>query len=123
MNFSSQIFFNDINHGYRATILKKNSLWLLSFFMAMATYSYYEKVRKTMCTAIVSYLLKRKLFGPPKIFSWVLPLLKIRHCSKLSSYAISSKVNELNLKNWQKKLILGPILAGVARIWAHKVFL
>ena len=23
MNFPSQIFFNDINHGYRATILKK----------------------------------------------------------------------------------------------------
>ena len=30
MNFRSQIFFNDINHGYRAAILKKNSLWLLS---------------------------------------------------------------------------------------------
>ena len=26
--------------------------------MAVATYSYYKKVRRTMCTAIVSYLLK-----------------------------------------------------------------
>ena len=28
----SRIFFNDINHGYRASILKKNSLWLLPFY-------------------------------------------------------------------------------------------
>ena len=33
MNFRSQIFFNDINHGYRAAILNKNSLWLLPFYM------------------------------------------------------------------------------------------
>ena len=33
MNFPSQIFFNYINHGYRAAILKKNSLWLLPFYM------------------------------------------------------------------------------------------
>ena len=33
MNFPSQIFFNDINHGYRAAILKKNYLWLLPFYM------------------------------------------------------------------------------------------
>ena len=31
MNFPSQTFFNDINHGYRAAILKKSSLWLLLF--------------------------------------------------------------------------------------------
>ena len=33
MNFPSQIFFNDINHGYRAAILKKNYLWLLPFYV------------------------------------------------------------------------------------------
>ena len=32
MNFPSKIFSNDINHGYRAAILKKNSLWLLPFY-------------------------------------------------------------------------------------------
>ena len=37
MNFSSQIFFIDMNHGYRAAILKKSSLWLLPFYMAVAT--------------------------------------------------------------------------------------
>ena len=58
MNFLSQAFFNDINRGYRAATLKKSSLWLLPFYMAVATYFYYEKVRRTMLTAIVSYLLK-----------------------------------------------------------------
>ena len=57
MNFPSQIFFNDINHGYRATILKKKSLWLLPIYMAVAAYCYYEKVSRTMRTAIVPYLL------------------------------------------------------------------
>ena len=50
--------FNDINHGYKAVILKKNSLWLLPFYMVVATYFYYEKLRRTMRTAIVSNLLK-----------------------------------------------------------------
>ena len=30
-------------------------------------------------------------FWPPKFFSWVLPLLDVRHCHKLSSYPISRK--------------------------------
>ena len=58
MNFPSQIFFNDINHGYKAAILKKNSLWLLPFYMVVTTYFYYEKVRRTTRTAFVSKLRK-----------------------------------------------------------------
>ena len=58
MNFPSQIVFNDINHGYRAVMLKKSSLWLLLSYMAVASYCYYEKVPRTMRTAIVSDLLK-----------------------------------------------------------------
>ena len=60
MNFPSHIFFNDINHGYRAAILKKKFLWLLLFYMVVVTYFCYEKVRRTMHTAIVSNLLKLK---------------------------------------------------------------
>ena len=60
MDFPSQIFFNDINHAYGAAILKKNVLWLLLFYMIVATYFYYEKVRGTICTAILSNLLNRK---------------------------------------------------------------
>ena len=33
-------------------------------------------------------------FGPKKFFSWVLPLLDIIHCCKLSLYAISRKTNK-----------------------------
>ena len=55
MNFPSQIFFNDINHGYRAAMLKKSSFWRLP--LAATTYCYYEQVRRTMRTVIVSYLL------------------------------------------------------------------
>ena len=58
MNFPSQIFFNDISHGYRAASLKKNSLWLLLLYVAVASYCYHEKIRRTMRTTIVSYLLK-----------------------------------------------------------------
>ena len=50
--------FNDVNHGYRAALLKKNALWLVPFYMAVASYCYYQKVRRTMRNAIVSYLLK-----------------------------------------------------------------
>ena len=63
MNFPSHTFFNDINHGYRAAILKKSSLWLFPFYMAVATYCYYKKVRRTISTATVSYLLKEYMLG------------------------------------------------------------
>ena len=53
MNFPSQIFFNYNNHGYRAAILKKRSLWLIPFYMAVATYCHYKKVHRMMRTAIV----------------------------------------------------------------------
>ena len=58
MTFPSKIFFNNMNHDYRAAILKENSLWLLPFHMVVANYFCYKKVRRTMHTAIVSYLLK-----------------------------------------------------------------
>ena len=51
MNFPSQIYFNDINHGYRVAILTKNSIPLL------ATYFNYEKVGRMMRFVIVSNLL------------------------------------------------------------------
>ena len=58
MSFPSQIFLNDVKHGYREAISKKTSLWLVPFYMAVATYFYYEKMLRTMRTTIVSCLLK-----------------------------------------------------------------
>ena len=42
-------------------------------------------------------------FGTQNFFSWVLPLLDVRNCCKLSLHAISRKTNEPNLRKWQKK--------------------
>ena len=63
--FSFTDISNDISHDYKAALLKKNSLRLLSFYMDVSFYCYYvsfycyyEKVRRTMRTAVVSYLLK-----------------------------------------------------------------
>ena len=59
MNFSSQIFFNVINHGYRQNSYIKEKLFVAaSILCGVATYFYYEKVRRTIRTAIVSNLLK-----------------------------------------------------------------
>ena len=46
----------------------KKVLWLLTFYMVVATYFYYEKVRRTMRTAIVSNLFKQTVHEPH--FHW-----------------------------------------------------
>ena len=58
-----------------------------------------------------------------KFFLRVLPLLDVKHCCKLSMYAISRKTNKSNLKIWQQTLALGLILAPLAQIWAPKFYL
>ena len=47
--------------------------------------------------------------------------LVVKHCSKLSSYAIQRKTNEPNLRKWQKNLIFDPIFASLAQIWVPKI--
>ena len=37
-------------------------------------------------------------------------LLNVRRCPKMQSCAISRKTNDVNLRKWQKKLLLDPIL-------------
>ena len=67
MNFPSQIFFNNI--GYKAALLKKNSLWLLSIYMDVASYCYYEKGRRTnACSLSISILFQLQ--------SWI--ILRVR---------------------------------------------
>ena len=48
MNSSSHAFFNEIKNGYRAALLKKNPLWLLPFYIAVASYCYYERYVERM---------------------------------------------------------------------------
>ena len=56
-----EFFFTDIfidtNHGYKAALLKKNTFWLLPFYVAVA-YCCCEKVRRTMRIAVASCFLK-----------------------------------------------------------------
>ena len=59
MNFPSQIFFNDINHGYRAAILKKNSLWLLPFYMVWLLISIMKKCSERCALQLYQTSLKR----------------------------------------------------------------
>ena len=56
MNFPSQIFFND-DIGYKAVLLKKNSQWLLSIYMGVASYCYYEKGRRTNARSLSIFIL------------------------------------------------------------------
>ena len=70
-------------------------------------------------------MVKTLISGPvsdsKNFLSSVLPLL-FKYCSKLSSYTISKKTNEPNLRKRQKKLISSPILALLAHILAHNSF-
>ena len=61
-------------------------------------------------------------FGPPKLFLWVLPLVDVIHCCKLSLYSISRKTYEPNLIRKQKKLVSGLIFAPLAQIWSTNFF-
>ena len=58
----------------------------------------------------------------PKKFFHGFYLLDVRHCCKLSLYAISRKTNEPNLRKWQKKQVPGLTLAPLAQIWTQKSF-
>ena len=82
MNFPSQIFFNDINLGYRAAVLKKKILWLLPFYMVVATYFNYAKVRRTMHTAIASNLFDNVLVLFTVTIRFALPLKQSRSMSE-----------------------------------------
>ena len=57
----------------------------------------------------------------PKIFEWVLPLLDVRHCRKLSLYAISRKRYDQNSRKC-KKLPFGPDLVPLGPYSGRQLF-
>ena len=125
MNFPSQIVFNDISHGHRAAIFKKNSLWLLPFYMTVATYCYYEKVRITMRTAIVSYLLKKATPNNccRQYFLFFLTdqqkLVTFTHLPKISIAFEWNTVTSLFLGKSPQKLYCK--LIGVLMVWSEGI--
>ena len=58
----------------------------------------------------------------PNFFSSILPPPVVRHCCKLSLYAILRKTNEPNLRKQQKKLVLEPSLVHLAKIRVANFF-
>ena len=65
MNFPSQIFFHDINHGNRAAILKKNSLWLLPFYIVWLIISIMKR-----CAERCALQLYQTFLSQDHFFSW-----------------------------------------------------
>ena len=63
-----------------------------------------------------------QIWAPKLFFSWILTLLDVRYCWKLSMYVVSRNTNEANFKKLQKNLVLGPILGHLAEIWATRFF-
>ena len=55
MNFPSQIFFNDID--YKAALLEKHSQWLLSIYVHVAFYCYFEKGHRTNARSLSIFIL------------------------------------------------------------------
>ena len=60
--------------------------------------------------------------GPKNFFSWILSRLNVRHCCRLSLYAISRKTTWTKLEKITKNLVLGPILVHLTQIWATNSF-
>ena len=79
---------------------------------------------------LINYTWENSKNWAQKIFSWILPLLDVRHYCKLLLYTISKKTNELNLRKWQKTYFWArfwticpkfglPIF--FAKIWLHQL--
>ena len=63
-------------------------------------YTKLEKMAKNL--VLRSILAPLAQIWAPTIFSWILPVLDVRHSSKLSLHTISGKTNEPNLRKWKK---------------------
>ena len=111
-------------------MLPKIFSWVLPILVLPLLVSSYHPIQlkgKLMNQTLENY---EKLILDPiltrlgiQMFAWGLLLLVVRHCSMLWPYAISRKTKKLNFRKWQKKLILGPILACLAQIWTTNFFL
>ena len=96
MSFPSQIFFNDINHGYKAALLKKNSLWLLSVYVDVASYCYYEKRRRTDTRSLSIFI----LFQLQSLM-----ILRVRTMSLLRNFHTRRGIFEIAMMNIFKNCI------------------
>ena len=85
MNFPSQMFFNDINHGYRVATLKKNcdsyrSLWLWLLIAIMERFAE-PCALQLHCTSLIYVHSKSKV--TEKIFNLLEWLQNMQNCKSL----------------------------------------
>ena len=73
MNFPSQIFFSDINNGYRAAILKRNSLWLIPFYTVWLLISIMKRCGERCVLQLYQTSLKHYLVNCLKVFRNIHP--------------------------------------------------
>ena len=67
-------------------------------------------------------ILLAQIWTPKLFFSWILTLLDVRNCWKLSMYVVSRKTNEANFKKWQKKPSFGPNFSPFGWNLGHQTF-
>ena len=84
--FSFTYIFNDINYGYKAALLKKKFLWLLSIYMNVASYCYYEKGRKTNARSVSIFILFQ-------LQSWI--ILRVRTMFLLRNFHAKRVIFEM----------------------------
>ena len=97
--FSSWIFL----HRYFLTIralLKKNSLWLLSIYMDVASYCYYEKGRRTNARSLSIFILFQ-------LQSWI--ILRVRTMFLLRNYHAKRLIFEIAMMNIFNNCIAGSL--------------
>ena len=58
----------------------------------------------------------------PQFFKWVLPLLVVKQCSKVSSYWIYRKTNDQNMKKKDKKPNFGTNFGPIGQNLGPRIF-
>ena len=108
--------------------MKKNYSWLLPFFVAVATYCYYKKVRRTMYrtmrTAIVSHLLNSNdnnfLFNE----TWCSINIQPRDFNSKSFIKVANVCRTIVfISNTLKLVPAWPLLGSCCRIFKSPIYL
>ena len=122
MNKIAQNFLKRLINLFQCT--KRNLLWN---FLLWNYWNYMKQASLTRRSTTFEQKRSFQNFGSKNFFSWVLPLLDVRHCCKLPFYPISKKPNDPNSKNGEKPHF-EPVLVPLApklglKIWFSKIWL
>ena len=98
MNFPSHILFNNVNHRYKAALLRKKFLWLFSIYMDVASYCYFEKGCRTNARSLSFSILFQ-------LQSWI--VLRVRTKFFLRNFHVKRVVFEIAVMNIFNNCIAG----------------